>query len=264
MGGAEHKQQLRLLSAGDKAAIVEGLRAALGQSHKTLAETCSQYIREYHVSYECLRTLMDGALPNYLADLPVDTPGAGATEAIRLSNRQVAALLAAYRDALMGPRRHAVTESVIAEYALKYEAPPNLLRAIVKSNRRRHPAEYRALEHLGASADPPRPRRVVPDKTKKSKTLTKKPSVDPLQGKPVDVSVSDYVGRATYCPDCRQDFDANYIPIHRSGANRCRGSERFAVSLYTLYLQGRHLPDSGPRRWAPTVAGGLPGLGRRR
>lgn len=258
MGGAEHEQQARLLSNDDKAIIAEGLRAALNQSHTELAEACSRYMQQYNVSYECLRELTGGELPNYLAGISVDSTS---PEAKRLSNKQVAAFLAAYRDALMGPRRHAATEHIIADYAVEYTVPQQLLRAIVKSDRRRHQAQYRALEHIGASAD--LARRVITKKTKKFK-MPGQNSVNPLRGKPDSVSVSDYVGRSTYCPHCHRDFDTSYIPIHESGATRCRGSERFAVSQYTIYLQDRHLPEAGAKRRAPTVGGGLPGLGRRR
>ncbi len=257
---SEHDQRLRDLSADDRAAMVSELHSALEQSHAALALVCKQLMREHGLSYEGLRTLMEGSLPDYLAGVSASAPSSGArSPAVRLTDEQAATLPATYRELLLGPRRNVTTRQLLTGYAVDYGVPLHSLQGLVLADRRRHPAEYRALEHLGAEVNG------QPERTPKraKRRAAKKPKPHPLDGKPADVSVVEYFARSTYCPKCHRDFDSNFVPVHAVGANRCQGSERFAVSLYTIHLQKRGDPAPRGGFRGPTVSGGLPGLGRR-
>jgi hypothetical protein len=136
------------------------------------------------------------------------------------------------------------------------------LRNLVDVDKQRHPAEYKALRQLYFE------NRQVKQGAK-GRTKVKRDA----NGKPQDMSNSDYYGRATYCPACRCRFEENVIPPHGSNGHGCKGAGRFGVTPYAIYLEGRAEKRSRKKKKSSTgrastsvrtVRGGLPGLGRRR
>lgn len=256
-------QQLRQLSAGQKATIRRGINDALSISHARLATTCRQYILTYGISYRCLRLLMDDTLPNYL-DL---SPESSRQRSVKpppqtLTQEQADALLESYKSALVGPNRKAQIDHLFSQYGTKYGVTQHHLRQLITADRKRYPAEYRALDQIGLEHNPPAP---AQSPTKKKPKKARKNTADPLRKKPSGVSVVDYFARSTFCPMCHVDFSENKVPPHSRGTHHCQGSGRFGITLYEIHSTKRAATSGERDGYEPgTVSGGLPGHGRRR
>lgn len=256
-------QQLRQLSAGQRATIRKGINGALAVSHAQLARACRQYMQTYGISYRCLRLLMDNTLPDYL-DLSPDPPRQRFVKPPpqTLAQEQTDALLESYKSALVRPNRKAAIDRLFSRYSANYVVPQHHLRQLVTADRKRYPAEYRALDQIGLAHNPPEP---TQGHTKKKPRKSRKGVIDPLRSKPADVSVVDYFARSTFCPMCHVDFSENKVPPHNRGAHHCQGSGRFGITLYEIHST-RRTSTAGERdgHQPGTVSGGLPGHGRRR
>ena len=262
-------QEVRQLSASQKAVIRRGIRAALALSHAALAEACVKYKTMYGISYDSLRLLMNWQLPEYLAEVPngFDEKRAPGKPKIQrkpghLTSEEASTVVAAYREALADRDRFAAISRLYAKFAAMYGVSHDTLKELVALDERCHAAEYRALREVYAQEQPVR----RGNKKVKQESAKLKPP--------------DYYGRATYCPVCHRDFDANFMPRHGPDPHGCKGSGKFGVTRYTIDVQkreeewARRQRKKGKRSKGAkggvlhsvsvrTVSGGLPGLGRR-
>jgi hypothetical protein len=283
MGEQSAEDEVRLLSASQKADIRQGLREALQAPHWSLATACGGYMAKYGVSYAALRSLMNSQLPDYLAGVPAPrrpfkgVPAQSQSSRLRTKTRATAEpkqtkpkqtekrpppsrrlttnesvmFLAAYREAYA--LRGKALERCLTEFEARYHVPRKTLNDLVTVDKKRAAACYRALDYLYD--------------TEKRQRADEQQRRALLRSKPTSMSVADYFGRATYCPVCRRDFETTFVPPHGPRPHGCRGSGKFGVSLYAV--QHNTGSEEPPNRWSgsgsgPTVSGGLPGLGRRR
>jgi hypothetical protein len=269
MGKQSPEAEVRLLSASQKANIRRGIRAALNSSHAALAEACEKYKQMYGISYGALRLIMDYQLPDYLSgasrrrpqvpsrnreNRTPTKPETPPSAALGLTSEQAATMLASYREAFAAKNHGQAIGKCYAKFEALYGVSRTTLRKLAALDKQRYAAEYRALEELHAQEH-------------KTRRRNKKKGPASANGKPPYVSPGDYYGRATYCPVCRRDFKTNFIPPHGPGPHGCRGSGKFGVTLYTIYLNRRYEKQparGGGSTSVRTVRGGLPGLGKRR
>jgi len=151
-----------MLSTSQKADIRKGLRAALTQSHISLAKTCDSYEQKYGISYSALRVLMDGKLPDYLADVPLQprkkqSHAKAVAPRHNLTSEETSALLAAYRDTYATQDQKALKRLLI-EYQSKYKVARGAIDRAVALDQSRHRAEYRALRKMHQQAQEARRR----------------------------------------------------------------------------------------------------------
>ncbi|WP_141681358.1 C2HC-type zinc finger protein [Mycobacterium malmoense] len=251
------EEQVRLLAADEKELIRQEIQAAMSASHAELARVCTHYMKTRQLSYAALRYLMDGQLPEYLAAV---SPGASKKPKAprpRLTDAQAAGLLTAYRETYGDLVSKQTERRFFKTYAAASGIPVDILKKVVAEDKQRNPNEYRALKALA----------VQRRKDQRHEAEEAKRYAKALQDKPPGMSVADYVGQTTRCPVCGRDFGVDRIPRHGPEPHGCRGSGRFAVSLYSVHQARREAksPKSNDLNGSSvrTVRGGLPGLGRR-
>jgi hypothetical protein len=234
-------QEVRPLSTSQKADIRAGLRAALAVSHAALAQRCGKYQQMYGISYDSLRFLLHGQLPQYLAGVSTGS-SQGAPDGIRkngapdkhLTGEQAAAFLATYREAFTAQRSDVISR-LYNKFEAEYGVSRRSLETLVAQDKRRHAAEY------------PATRKTPKAKGRNKKKGAKKKS-PPLRGE---------------CSICH-----NQVQLRKDGRAvshgydgngfKCGGSGRSPVGGRPEGSASKQVPG------AHVVGGGLPTLGRGR
>jgi len=250
------EEELRLLSADQKAVIQQTIQAAISASHAELAQTCARCMNTYRLSYTALRRLMDGQLPDYLAAVSAGPAKIPQRQRHRLTEEQKATLVSGYCETYSADKPKEEAQRFFDDSAARLAVPWYVLEKLVAEDKRKHAEQHRVLKALGAQQREVRHREAA--EARQSAKIAKE--------KPPGMSMTAYVGQTTHCPVCGRDFGGNVIPRHGSEPRGCRGSGRIGVSLYVVHQSRREAkrPKSRHRSTSVrTVRGGLPGLGRR-